>query len=122
MFQHHVLQGLNQLVIAVVESIVADQSERITLIHVHMSESFKGICLFKEIGAIAIQVSSIMQKVNVSPQYLSIVVAPLVVKQFIGMNQVHPFRILLLFRRLLTLLFRITFLLDGLGSIKQRST
>ena len=41
MRQYHVITSLSQLLIAIIESIVAEQREGVALIHPHMSESLK---------------------------------------------------------------------------------
>jgi hypothetical protein len=73
-----------------------------------MSESLKRVAILKIVGTIAIEMSPIVLKLNVSAQHLSIIIAPAVKTQLIGMHQVDPLAFLMGF-------FPVTFL-GRLGS------
>ena len=91
MLQHHVATGLRQLVVAVIEGVVAGQAQGVALYHLDMSEGLKRIGLLIEVGTVAVEVRPHMAKVHAAVQHLSVAIAILVVVQVVGMYQVDTF-------------------------------
>ena len=93
--EHHLLATVKdlcdqQFIVTVIKAIVTSQREGIPLHHLHMTPGFKRITLLKIVGTVAIQVGTVMLKLHLSAQHLSIIILPNIKKQLIGMYQVHP--------------------------------
>ena len=89
MLQHHIITGTSHLLVTIVISIIAQQRERIALVHLHMSERLERIAGLIEIGTIAIQSGTLMCKMYLTIQNGGIGILQLVVMQHIGMHQIH---------------------------------
>ena len=98
-FQYHIIAGHGQLVVTVIIGIVTGQSQGVTLYHLHMSPSLKGIGLFVEMGTVAIQVGTHVTKMHAAMKNLRITVTVLVIMKVIGMNQIDTFVLSLLLAR-----------------------
>ena len=92
MLQHHIVSGMHHLLSSVIVGIVAGHGERVALLEAHVSERFHGVCLLKEVGAVAPKLGSGMREMHLSFQYLRIRnAAILVVSQLIRMDEIHTF-------------------------------
>ena len=96
MTQHHIVMGLHHLLVAIIIALFTGQRESVTLHHADMAPCLKRIARLEEIGTITIETGTIVLKLHVTRQHLSIVVLPAVIAQFISMQQVDALRVLLL--------------------------
>ena len=88
--QLHVASRNRHLVVAVVEGVLREQRERISLIHTHMAEGLEGVGSLVEEGAVAMQRGPFVAELHLAVQYLCVTVLVHVVVQHVGMDEVDP--------------------------------
>ena len=86
--QYDVVAGTCHLVVTVVVGVVAGQSQRVALYHLHVSPCLEGVALLVEVGAVAVEVSPHVTEVHVAVQHLCVAVDPLVVVQVVRVDQI----------------------------------
>ena len=88
MFQYHIVSRSGHLFVTIVISIVADQREGVALQHLYVSESFKRVASFIEIGTVAVQSCALMGEMNLTIQNRSIWILVLVEVKHVSMYQI----------------------------------
>ena len=66
MSQYHVIASLRQLIVTIIIGIVTRQTQRVALLHLHMSESLEGVGLFIEVRTVTEQVSPLMTEMHIA--------------------------------------------------------
>ena len=90
MFHDNIFPCVRHLVVAVIVSIHTGERECVSLPHVNMSEGFKGIGLFIEIGAVTSQVHAFVHEGNIAFYELCIRMwAISIIHQFVCMLQIN---------------------------------
>ena len=90
-FQYHIVTSPGHLFIAVVISIITKEGKRVTLIHLDMTKSLKGIACLIEISTITIKSGTDMGEMHLAIQNRCIRVLILIEMQHIGMHQIDTF-------------------------------
>ena len=88
MFQHDVISCPCHLFITIVIGILTHQRQRITLIHLYISESLEGVAALVEISTVTIQTSTLMGEMHLTVQDGCIGIDTLVKMQEVGMYQI----------------------------------
>ena len=89
--QDHIITGTGHLLVTTVIGIVTEQRQGVALIHLHMTEGFKGIGGFVEIGTVAIETRTLMREVDLAIEDRGVAVDTVIVVKHIGMNQIDTF-------------------------------
>ena len=85
----HIIARPGQLVESVVVEHLADERERVSLVHEHMTESIEGIGGLVIKGAVAVKEHAVVAELHMPHQNLGGAMHPLVEEETIGMQQVH---------------------------------
>ncbi len=87
--EHYVVARFSHLFVAVIKGVVAEKRQGVTLIHLDMTEGFKRVGGFIEVGAVAKQLRSLVLKLHFAVENLRSGILKFIITQLVCMDKIH---------------------------------